>query len=153
MENRNTENHTTELETDPALSALVFVSQRKKQVAKLKAKCKELAAAGVTCRKTIGETSGKERYDAWEEKRAIGSTARIHYIAYGLIRGRDYVTIEAKTNDHGDDWALTCRIKAVTKILQEYCIEGERAYWTREHVEKLLRTPAQDTGTKVRSDG
>lgn len=125
-------------------------SIRKQKVLELKEKCKSLAVYGVICRNKINETSGRERWDAWEEKRAIGTQTRIHYIAYGLIRGREYSTIEPKINDHNDPCALPYRARAVAGILQQYCIEGERGLWTTEYVEKLLRG---ETPTKVRSNG
>jgi hypothetical protein len=140
--------YSTELED--TFDAFILAKHRKKQVAKLKAKCKELAAAGVDCRKKINETAGKERYDAWDEKRKVGRTARIHYIAYGLLRGRDYGTIEPKVNDQGDCYAVTFRAERVAKVLQEYCTEAEHDRWTKEHVEELLR---KRPATKVRSDG
>lgn len=111
---------------------------RKQKIQKLKEKCKSLAVYGKLCRNKINETTGRERYDSWDEKRAIGAKARIHYIAYGLIRGRDYGIIEKHVNDYGDEWAPKVRAKNVAKVLQEYCIEAEHDYWTVEQVEKLL---------------
>ena len=124
-------------------------SVRKEKVKQLKKQCKRLAADGVACRNKIRETSGMDRYHAWDEKRAVGDVARIHYIAYGLLRGRDYGTIEQKTCDGGDAWAVHCRAQAVSRILQSYCIEAEHEHWSVENVERLLNAGRD----KVRSSG
>ena len=97
-----------------------MINVRKEKVLKLKNRCKRLAADGVACRNKINESTGIDRYRAWEEKREIGVVARIHYIAYGLIRGRDYSTIEQKTYD-GDDrysWVFNRRLKLVTNAFK-----------------------------------
>lgn len=117
-----------------------MTTNRKQKIRQLKEACKYHAAEGVGYRKLINKTTGMERYHMWDEKRDVGETARIHYIAYCLLRGRDYAKMESIVNDHGDTYAVTIRIRQVVATIQLYCIEVERDFWTKEHVGTILRT-------------
>lgn len=117
---------------------------KRRKIEKLKDKCKEFAKAGVEQRKLINASSGLERHKAWEKKREIGQEARLHYIAYGLLRGKDYHTIEPKIRNDGSEWwTVPLRAKRVAKVLQEYSIEVERDKWTEKYVEELIQ-PKRD---------
>jgi hypothetical protein len=69
----------------------------KTELLALKTQIKTLAAEGTAIRARIRESSGRARYDAWNEKRAVGDEARAHLLAYALLRGRAYAAVESST--------------------------------------------------------
>jgi len=66
----------------------------REQTRALRGAIKGLAQAGVEARGKIATCRGEEKYRAWEEKRSLGTIARYHLLAYGLIRGYTREQIE-----------------------------------------------------------
>lgn len=60
----------------------------------LKAKIRGFQLAGVSIRQMIARASGDRKSQLWAEKRLLGAYCREHLVAYGLLRGRDYLSIE-----------------------------------------------------------
>ena len=59
--------------------------------------------------------TGQERYDLWRSKRQTGSNARYAYLAYGMLRGKAYLTIESKCEVMPNAWAILRTIDPSTK--------------------------------------
>jgi hypothetical protein len=75
---------------------------KKQLLLRLKAKVKGLAAEAAKTRELIRKSRGKKRHLLWHTKRFIGTDARYHLLAYGLLRGIPYEKMEPKTSDLGN---------------------------------------------------
>lgn len=115
------------------------VPQRPRYLAirELKEKCKELARQGVEQRKRIQDLSGIERYKAWDAKRDIGDEARIHYIAYALLRGKDYAKMEPNAKYERMSFGVLARHVSET-LKKDYLYEQEYEEFSKANVKKLL---------------
>lgn len=50
--------------------------------------------------------TGPDRYSLWDEKRGVGSGARIYLLLYGMVRGRTYQSIERKCDEPPSSYLL-----------------------------------------------
>ena len=66
----------------------------------LRAKVRGLQAAGITLHSRIRKAKGPKRNELWNEKRRLGCYNREHLIAYGLLRGIPYGSIERCAKDN-----------------------------------------------------
>jgi len=66
----------------------------------LKAKVRGFQLAGQTIAARISRSEGDRKHDLWNEKRRLGTYARHHLIAYGLLRGVRYDRIETCAQDN-----------------------------------------------------
>lgn len=110
---------------------------KKQQLLTLKAKIKGLAEGGCRCRKFINATSHETKAHHWDEKRSIGREARYHLIAYGLLRGLEYDTIEPNSNkDMLASWLFDFNYLA--QICQRHCHWSDRSKWTPANLQRLM---------------
>lgn len=100
---------------------------------RLRAKVKGLAEAGCWTRRQIQKNVEERRSEWWRVKRAVGSDARHHLIAYGLLRGRPYGAIERRCGEKNAPSPA-----AVHAIIQEHGDWKERRDWTLEKVQAAL---------------
>lgn len=66
----------------------------------------------------IRASTGRARYDAWDEKRSYGSNTRWIHLAYGFLKGLPYAAIEAKTGENNNAYpqAIVGAAKDVTGL-------------------------------------
>ena len=57
-------------------------------------------------RTTIRETSGLDRYDAWNKKRGIGAHTRDLLLVYAFLRGMPYRRVEPVTRNGEPAWGI-----------------------------------------------
>lgn len=76
----------------------------------------------------IRTTKGRERYDAWEDKRRLGYGTRYLLLALAFLRKRPYRRAEQHTNTPVD-------ARALAEIFGEYTLATELKAW--------LETPAE----------
>jgi hypothetical protein len=125
---------------------------KKQQLLSLKAKIKGLAEGGARARAFIHAAKGDKRYRRWDEKRAIGLEARYHLLAYGLLRGIPYETLEPNSTKY---YSLYARAKGIgdpmvfggyklnynylAQICQHHC-GWEQSKWSPANIQRLIRT-------------
>jgi hypothetical protein len=69
----------------------------------LRAKIRGLQAAGTSLHNRIRKAKGPKRNELWNEKRRLGCYNREHLIAYGLLRGVPYRSIERCAKENRPD--------------------------------------------------
>jgi hypothetical protein len=76
--------------------------------------------------------TGPERYSLWDEKRSVGSGARIYLLLYGMLRGRPYLSIEKKCDEAPSAYLLGITVaqvlgqdRATQKDIQAWLDGGE----------------------------
>ena len=94
----------------------------------LRAKVRGFHAAGSTISFRISQSKRDRKHRLWESKRKLGSHARHHMIAYGLLRGISYQQIEKCATNNKPD------LKYLLRILQDH---GGKS-WTLENLTQLL---------------
>ena len=103
------------------------------QIKILKDSIKALAAEGLEIHKQIiamrsVPESGPERDKLWRKKRDVGAKARAKLLAYAMLRGRPYATVESKCRNK--PWAIDIvdaaglDRKASTELVRSW-LEGE----------------------------
>ncbi len=112
---------------------------KKKELLTLKAKIKGLASEGRRTRKFIHRSKGIKRFDFWNIKRTIGKEARYHLIAYGLLRGLLYDSIEPNSDrDRLKDYLFSYSYLA--QIIQRHCHYNDRSKWQPANIKRLMLT-------------
>lgn len=81
------------------------------QIKLLKSSIKALAAEGLEIHKQIialrsVPDSGPDRDQLWRKKRDLGSRTRAKLLAYAMLRGRSYASVEPKCRVGNAPWAL-----------------------------------------------
>lgn len=76
-------------------------------VSSLKSEVVRFAREGNAARKLIQSTTREARYDAWNEKRAIGEGARVALLAYAFARGVPYRVVEPTSRERPADYSRT----------------------------------------------
>jgi hypothetical protein len=71
--------------------------------------------------RTIQRSRGRERWDAWEEKRSYGRDTRPLLLAYGFLRGVPYLACERKCAEDNPP-----SIEAIIIAASEHGIELSR---------------------------
>lgn len=94
----------------------------------LRAKVRGFHAAGSTISFRISKSEKEQKHRLWESKRKLGSHARHHMIAYGLLRGIAYHQIERCALNNKPD------LKYLLRIVQDH---GGKS-WTLESLMQLL---------------
>jgi len=89
-------------------------------------------------REQINASKGMERWHLWNEKRDIGFDARDCLLAYGCLRGRQYMTIEAKCA-LGNEPSPSSVLVYIHSFLGREGPEAES--WTKEKVKAWLKRP------------
>lgn len=100
----------------------------------LRAKVRGLQAAGITFHSRIRKAKGPKRNELWSEKRRLGCYSREHLIAYGLLRGIPYGSIERCAKDNKPNVE---RVFELMKAHGDWKVAGEL---TVEKVTELLTT-------------
>lgn len=103
----------------------------------LKAKIRGLEAEGRSIRAQINRSSGSRKDQLWLLKRELGYYTRHHLIAYGLLRGVPYESIEPRTATVYMNFVLVHEI--ITDSVQLW----HKKDWTVERVYKLLARQKQ----------
>ncbi len=98
------------------------------------------AESKVICKK-IQESSGRDRYDAWNEKRSYGDDTRGLLLASGFVRGIPYKVIEAKVGERREAYAF--QIVDAAKRYADIALDGNAVVDWLEGVkpEKLFAEP------------
>lgn len=60
----------------------------------LRAKIRGFQVTGETITSRIGKSEKQHKNELWNQKRSLGVHCRYHLVAYGLLRGKPYETIE-----------------------------------------------------------
>lgn len=98
----------------------------------LRAKVRGFHAEGSTITQRISRSKLERKHNLWNAKRALGTYARHHMIAYGLLRGIPYERIERCAPNNAPD------PQYVLKIMQDH--DGMKH--TLEQVKSLLTVPS-----------
>lgn len=77
---------------------------KKNKYPEIQNELRERQAASQAIRQKIHQSSGRERYDLWDEKRSYGSVTRALLLAYALLRGVPYRVVEPKSDPHEMWW-------------------------------------------------
>ena len=101
----------------------------------MRGKIKGLALEGQRTRKFINVSEKDVKDGHWKIKRAIGQDARYHLIAYGLLRGREYRTIERCAEDNRP------HASTIESVLRQHLSLYEMRQWTVAKIENLLVIP------------
>lgn len=99
----------------------------------LKAKVCGFQHVGQRLRSRITRTNGDVRHALWNRKRDLGDHARVHLIAYGLLRNVPYERIEgrcAKENKPNP--------AAVQSVIHAHVYPWQKSEWPIERVAGLL---------------
>lgn len=120
----------------------------KRQLLTLKAKIKGLAEGGCRCRKFINASTHEAKARHWDIKRAIGQEARYHLIAYGLLRGLSYDTIEPNSNKdllagYLFDYSY------LAQIVQHHCYYYDKSKWSPANLQRLITTGTMSIPVKI----
>jgi hypothetical protein len=99
----------------------------------LRSKVRGFQAEGISIHKRIRKSFGDKRNELWQQKRELGHHARIHLIAYGLLRGIPYNKIEQPAE--GNEICLQA-VFDMMKAHAEWPLSGKI---TGEYVENLLK--------------
>lgn len=110
----------------------------KSAILNLKQEVKVYAADGQAIRRKIqglgkAPETGPERSSLWEEKRGVGAEARHSLLAYGLLRGVSYKTMESKVRE-GNEPSASLILDRIHWALGK----DKAAEWTLERVTSLL---------------
>lgn len=74
-------------------------SELKALISTLKTQVVELRHEAAALRVRIHNARGRERYDLWNDKRALGDTARVVLLAYAYARNVPYRAVEPKSRN------------------------------------------------------
>lgn len=92
-------------------------------------------------RKYIRPSKGSKRAEAWQDKRTLGHFARVHLLAYSLMRGfkREGLEKVAPRNKsyYHEDWLLKSLAKEIYQICRYY--GSYRVYRARELTEESIK--------------
>jgi len=77
---------------------------KKNKYPEIQNELRERQAASQAIRQKIHQSSGRDRYDLWDEKRSYGSVTRALLLAYALLRGVPYRVVEPKSDPHTMWW-------------------------------------------------
>lgn len=113
----------------------------KKQLFALRATIKGFTAESQDIRrKYILPSKGPERAAAWETKRALGHYARVHLLAYALMRGMKRDQLEKPSPRNKAYYNETYYLKALAKEIHQVCryYGTYRVYWYKEMTEETI---------------
>jgi len=101
---------------------------------RLRSAVKGYAKEGISLAKEISKNKGNERSLLRKIKNSLGSYTRECYIAYGLIRGVPYKSIEKKCD-------LRCKptAKEIKRVIENYCPYHYSRKFTLENIEQYLK--------------
>lgn len=117
----------------------------KKELLTLKAKINGLAAEGSRTRGFINKSVGDKRWENWQTKRKIGFEARLHLIAYSLLRGMTYSYVEPNVSLESWQW-LIGNIDYLQEIILRHASWNEAREWKdKENIKKLLTRAAKES--------
>ena len=112
----------------------------------LRAKVRGFQAAGQSLSRLIAKATKERRHNLWNKKRELGTYARYHFIAYGLLRGIPYERIERCSKDNGPDPQRVLELMvAHSGVVEKTRADGRRvfgwAHYDLEKVKALLTVP------------
>jgi len=121
---------------------------KKQDLLILKAKIKGLATEGYRCRKFINANVKEKRAHHWDVKRSIGKEARYHLLAYGLLRGLAYDTMEPNSNK---DMMASYHFdyNYLAQICQKHCYYMDKGKWSPANLQRLMTTGTMSIPAKV----
>lgn len=98
----------------------------------LRAKLRGFQAAGMTITSRISTSEKERKNKLWDEKRRLGWFARHHFVAYGLLRGVPYISIERCGMFN------KIRPELLLSIMLEHAEKEQKRWLTLESVGELL---------------
>ncbi len=91
------------------------MAYKKSELSGLKEEIKRLAEEGRSWNARVQALRGPERHAARQEKAGVGHVARTALLAYALLRGVPYTSLEARTRDGIGGWMQSCVAGVVRK--------------------------------------
>lgn len=113
----------------------------RKQLTALRAAIKGFAAESQDIRrKYILPSQGEERAAAWDSKRALGHYARVHLLAYALMRGLNRADLEKPSARNKPYYSELYYLQRLAKEVHQVCrMYGTyRVYWCKELTEEYV---------------
>jgi len=111
----------------------------------LRAKVRGFQASGQSLTHLISKTEKERKSNLWNKKRDLGKFARLHLIAYGLLRGIPYERIEkcAKDNRPNPQQVFEIIKEHSKNVWKPFMVDGKQHgcrldEWTLERVRELL---------------
>lgn len=102
------------------------------QLQVLRGKIRGLQAEGITIHNQIRKSKGLKRHELWLRKRLLGKVCREHLIAYALLRGVPYLSVE-KCGEFNRPKFLK-----IFALIQDHASWHEKRDLTQDKVRELL---------------
>ena len=102
------------------------------QLQVLRGKIRGLQLEGATIHNRIRKTKGQTRHELWLRKRQLGKVCREHLIAYAMLRGVPYLSVE-KCGEFNRPEFLK-----VYALIQEHASWNEKRDLTQDKVREFL---------------